>query len=269
MEWLVSLSDAAFAALNGLTGRSWLLDALISLPVDNPLVKAGPVGAAFVYAWHSGADEAEARRRRSVLIVTVGALFLVLATSKTIGERIFLPRPFVQSQTAWHLEEGRLVESRTLPYRAPQYGDAQRRLKALERGDVAGNDLVSFPSDHAAFFFALALGIFLACRRAGTVALAWTIFAILLTRIVTGLHSPLDIVAGAGLGAAILLAAQWLAKRLGRWAVEPAAGWTLRHQALAASILFLVAFEATSVLENVRGLAGTGAEIAEAVSGTA
>jgi hypothetical protein len=225
------------------------------------------VGAAFVYAWHSGDQETETRRRRSTLIVTIAALFLVLVTSKTLGEQTFLPRPFVQSQSAFHLEGDSLEQSPSLAYRAPQYGEAKRRFDALKSGEVAGNDLISFPSDHAAFFFALALGIFLACRRAGTVALAWTVFAILLPRIVTGLHSPLDIAAGAGLGAAILLPAQWLARRFGRPALDPAAGWTLRHQALAGALLFLFAFEATNALENIRHLGGTGAEIAEAVTG--
>src|SRR3712207_6925952 len=48
-----------------------LVDTLVSLPLDNNLVKAGPIGACFVYAWWSGGDEAETRRRRSTLLVTV------------------------------------------------------------------------------------------------------------------------------------------------------------------------------------------------------
>ena len=116
--------------------------------------------------------------------------------------------------------------------------------------------------------FALALGIFLASRRAGAVALGWTVAAILLPRIVTGMHSPLDIAAGAGIGAAILLAIQLVARRTRQWALEPLAGWTLRHEALAAALLFFVAFESTNVLTNVRDLAGTGEEIVEHVAGS-
>jgi len=268
MEWLIGLSDALYLLLNGLSGRSWLLDSLIALPIDNPLVKAGPVGAAFVYAWHSGGDEAQTKRRRSVLLVTIGALALVLAATKTIGGGVFLPRPFVQAETAWHLEEGRLAESPVLAYRAPHEGSAKARAEALAKGDIAANDLSSFPSDHAGFFVALALGIFLACRRAGTPALAWTFVAILLPRIVTGMHSPLDIAAGAAIGAGILLAVQRVAGfAWARRAVEPVSAWTMRHGAVAAAMLFLVAFEATSALENVRSLAGTAGDIVHGVLG--
>ena len=59
MDLIVRLSYWIYALLNGLAGRSWLLDTLITLPLDNNLVKAGPIGACFVYAWWSSRDEAE------------------------------------------------------------------------------------------------------------------------------------------------------------------------------------------------------------------
>lgn len=267
MELILRLSDWIYLALNGLSGRSWLLDTLISLPLDNNLVKAGPVGACFVYAWWSGGDERETRRRRSTLLVTVASLLFVMATTKTLAHEFFQPRPFVHAQQAWHLEEGKLVETPKLAYREPLNGQVRKRYEELKRGEVEQNDLVSFPSDHAGFFFALALGIFLASRRAGAVALAWTGLAILLPRIVTGMHSPLDIVAGAGIGAAVLLAIQFVARRTQSWALEPLAGWTLRHEALAAALLFFVAFESTNVLTNVRDLAGTGRDIVDHATG--
>jgi membrane-associated phospholipid phosphatase len=190
-----------------------------------------------------------------------------MATTKTLAHQSFLPRPFVHSQQAWHLEDGKLVESSKLAYREPLNGNVRSRFEALKRGDVEQNDLVSFPSDHAGFFFALALGILLASRVAGAIALGWTVFAILLSRIVTGMHSPLDIVAGAAIGGFMLLAIQFVARRTQQWALEPLAGWTLRHEALAAALLFFVAFESTNALTNVRDLAGTGEAIVEHVTG--
>jgi membrane-associated phospholipid phosphatase len=268
MDLIVRLSDWLYLLLNGLAGRSWLLDTLISLPLDNNLVKAGPIGACFVYAWWSGADEAEARRRRAALLVTVASLVFVMAATKTIADGFFQPRPFVHAQQAWHLEDGQLVETGKLAYRESLNGGVSNRYRALKRGEIEQNDLGSFPSDHAGFFFALSLGIFLASRRAGSVALIWTVSAILLPRIVTGMHSPLDIVAGAGIGTAVLLALQFVAHRAGKWALEPLAGWTLRHEALAAALIFFVAFESTNVLTNVRDLAATGEEIVEHVAGS-
>lgn len=267
MEALIRLSDWIYLLLNGLAGRSWLFDTLVALPLDNNLVKAGPVGACFVYAWWSGGDEAETRRRRSTLLATIASLLFVMAATKAVASQVFLPRPFAQAQQAWHLEDGKLVESAGLAYREPLNGGTRSRSEALKRGELEENDLASFPSDHAGFFVALSLGIFLASRRAGAVALGWTFLAILLTRIVTGLHSPLDIVAGAGIGAAMLLAVQLVAGRMRRFALEPVAGWTLRHEALAAALLFVVAFESVNVLTNVRNLAGTGGAIVGHVAG--
>ncbi|HEX8625048.1 MAG TPA: phosphatase PAP2 family protein [Allosphingosinicella sp.] len=268
MDPILRLSDWLYLLLNGLAGRSWLLDTLISLPLDNNLVKAGPIGACFVYAWWSGADEADSRRRRATLLVTIASLLFVMAATKTIADGYFQPRPFVHAQQAWHLEQGQLVETEKLAYREPLNGGVANRYRALKRGEIERNDLGSFPSDHAGFFFALSLGIFLASRRAGAVALAWTGAAILLPRIVTGMHSPLDIVAGAGIGAGVLLSMQLVAHRTQQWALRPLAGWTLRHEALAAALLFFVAFESTNVLTNVRDLAGTGEEIVEHVGGS-
>ena len=267
MDWILRLSDWLYLLLNGLAGRSWMVDTFISLPLDNNLVKAGPIGACFVYAWWSGRDETETTRRRSTLLVTIASLLFVMASTKTIADGFFQPRPFVHAQQAWHLEEGRLVETDKLAYREPLNGGVRNRYRALKRGEIEHNDLGSFPSDHAGFFFALSLGIFLASRRAGAVALAWTGAAILLPRIVTGMHSPLDIAVGAGIGAAVLLAIQLVARSTRRWALEPLAGWTLKHEALAAALLFFVAFESTNVLTNVRDLAGTGEAIVDHVTG--
>jgi membrane-associated phospholipid phosphatase len=268
MDLIIQLSDWLYLLLNGLAGRSWLLDTLISLPLDNNLVKAGPIGACFVYAWWSGGDEGDTRRRRATLLVTIASLLFVMASTKTIADGFFQPRPFVHAQQAWHLEEGKLVATLRLAYREPLNGGVRNRYQALKRGEIEQNDLGSFPSDHGGFFFALSLGIFLASRRAGAVALAWTGAAILLPRIITGMHSPLDIAAGAGIGAVLLLTIQFVARGTRQWALEPLAGWTLRHEALAAALLFFVAFESTNVLTNVRDLAGTGEAIVEHVAGS-
>ena len=267
MDPIVRLSDWIYLLLNGLAGRSWLADTLITLPLDNDLVKAGPIGACFVYAWWSSSDEAEVRRRRATLLVTIASLLFVMATTKTIGDHVFQPRPFLHAEQAWHLEDGRLVETERLPYRQPLAGQVRSRSESVKRGDIDSNDLVSFPSDHAGFFVALALGIFLASRRAGAVALAWTAIVVLLPRIVTGMHSPLDIAVGGGIGAIILLAIQFVARRTQQWALEPLAGWTVRHEALAAALLFFVVVESAETLVDARELAGTGVDILEYVAG--
>ena len=254
MDWVLdglsAAGDRIYLALNGLSGRSSLLDSLVALAIDNNLVKAAPVAAAFLFAWH--AAPAARDRSRRVLIATLLSLLFVLAATKTLADSTFVPRPFIHSQQTYHLEGERLVETPRLAYRQPSAGFSHGRYERLREGEIDDNDLNSFPSDHAAFFFALALGIFLASRRAGIVAVAWTLVVICGSRIATGTHSVLDIVAGLAIGGLILLAVILTATR---WIVRPfdaAAGWTLRHPALSSAGLFLILFEAANTLENSR-----------------
>ncbi|MBU2037474.1 phosphatase PAP2 family protein [Patescibacteria group bacterium] len=80
--------------------------------------------------------------------------------------------------------------------------------------DQAVNSLIvhestgSFPSGHAAFFFALAMAVYLSNRRAGQWLFGAAIL-ISLARVYVGVHYPLDILAGAVVG----LLAGWLAWR--------------------------------------------------------
>ncbi len=192
MDSVTAWSDALYGALNGLSGRSWLFDTLVALAVDNNLVKAAPICAAFAFAWYRG-GEAGLMRRRRILIVTLGAVFLTLAASKSIGDRIFLPRPYLHSQELYLLAGDQLVKAPPLAYAQPTAGYSHGRFERLREGEVDENDLKSFPSDHAAFFFALALGIARATRVAGAVALGWTLIVICGSRIVTefGTFRPL------------------------------------------------------------------------------
>jgi undecaprenyl-diphosphatase len=252
VDILVRISDSVYLALNGLAGRSWLFDTLVALAIDNDLVKAAPVCAAFVFAWYSTGDAAAAQRARRILVVTLGALFVVLAVSKATADSIFLPRPFVQSQQTYHLEDGALVAAPRIAYRVPQAGFSHGRYERLKTGEIEGNDLNTFPSDHAAFYFALALGIAFASRAAGLLAIGWTLIVILASRIVTGTHSPLDIVAGIALGGVLMVAAQLIAARWMGRLLDPLAAWTFRWPGLSAALVFLAMFEAGNTLENLR-----------------
>ncbi len=271
MTFLLSLatdlSNALYAALNALSGRSWYFDMLVALPMDNALVKAGPIGACFCYAWFAVAEPEETRRRRRILIVTLLSVFFVVATTKTMSREIFLPRPFVLSQSVFVIDDAQLEPAERLEYRAPLGGQNRDRYEDLKQGDVVQNDLGSFPSDHAGLYVALALGIVFACRLAGIIALGWTVFVILLSRIVTGMHSPLDILAGATIGAGWLLACQFIFGRWLRRLADSAAKLTLRFNGLAAALLFLILFEAANTLANVEDLLWSTKEMADRVRG--
>jgi hypothetical protein len=192
----------------------------------------------------------------------------VLGVTKLISDSIFLPRPFIQSQQTYHLDEaGRLVEAPRLAYRTPQEGFSHGRFERMRAGEIEENDLASFPSDHAAFYFALALGIFLASRAAGIFALSWAVVVICGSRMITGTHSPLDIAAGIAIGSALLLGAQWLTNRVVRRPLEWAAEWTERHTAAASALLFLALFEVANTLDGIREVMRTAKKIVERLAG--
>lgn len=63
----------------------------------------------------------------------------------------------------------------------------------------------SFPSDHAALFFALATGIYFLNKKLGVIALVYAFLVICLPRVFLGLHFPTDIMAGAFIGTSIVI----------------------------------------------------------------
>ncbi len=264
---LTNISNAIFQAANSFCGRSRILDTVLALPMTNQFVKAALIGGCFMAAWHVAPDEAALQRQRRILLLTLLAAVFVIATTKSLSKTVFLPRPFIQSQKAFHLEGEQLVESKRLAYRVPLDEQSQTDAQNLRDGNILPNDLGSFPSDHAGFYVTLALGIWLASRWLGWLALAWTLLAILGSRIITGQHSPLDIVAGAGIGVVILLLCQTvIGTGLRRW-LEPLTNWTLRHPAWSSALLFMALFEAANTLQNLRELLKTGAALGKQLIG--
>src|SRR5215475_11718757 len=87
----------------------------------------------------------------------------------------------------------------------------------------------SFPSDHAALFFALATGIYFSSRLVGAFVFLYVCIAICYPRLYSGIHWPTDIILGAliGMGTACLsnisairnsansLSSKWLEKSPG------------------------------------------------------
>ena len=264
---LTNISDAIFQLCNSVAGRSRVLDTLIALPMTNQFVKAALLGGCFLAVWHGAKDEATTLRNRKILLITLLALVVVIATTKSLSKTVFLPRPFIQSQKAFHLEGEQLVASQRLPFRAPLDESNQTDYQNLLSGDILPNDLGSFPSDHAGFYVTLAIGIWLASRKVGWIALAWTVLAILGSRVISGQHSPLDVVAGAGIGIVILLACQLVLRKWGNRLLDPITNWTLRHPAWSSALVFAAVFEAANTLGNLRHLLKTGAMIGKQLIG--
>ena len=73
----------------------------------------------------------------------------------------------------------------------------------------------SLPSGHASFYFALALGIYFYNKKWGWIYLS-SVALIGFARIFAGVHWPLDIIVGAGLGIATTCLVYWLKQKMPR-----------------------------------------------------
>jgi undecaprenyl-diphosphatase len=107
----------------------------------------------------------------------------------------------------------------------------------------------SFPSDHAALFFALAIGLWRCSRALGSIALVFAAFWICLARIYLGIHFPSDVVIGAAVGIVCAFVLGWMANR--RITAE-----VLRIEQQYPSwfyaAMFLITYEFASLFDDVR-----------------
>ena len=249
---LTILNDQILSQLNGLAGRSWLFDSLVSSSQENDLIKAGMIGCCFFAAWYSGKTLDQIRAQRKILMVTLVAAVCVTATTKMISNSITVPRPVVRSQKIYQLADDQLVELKRTSVRVPLDEASQKDHRDLLNGDVQSNNLESFPSDHAGFFLAISFGIFMASRRIGAIALGWTVFVILAGKLITGGHAPVDIAAGAVVAFSELSVLRFAARtRLGNL-LDRMSMWTIKYSALSSALLFAVVFEISSTLFHVK-----------------
>ena len=254
--WFTQLNDQLLLGINSVAGRSWLFDSIVAFFLDNDLAKAGVIGGCFLAAWYGGKSIESTSARRKILITTLVAAVFVITTTKVLSKTIFLPRPEIRTQKIYRLEGDELVEMKRMPVRTMLDEESQKDHRALLSGDIDPNDLGSFPSDHAGFFIAISLGIFLASRRIGLLALGWSIFVILGGKLISGQHTPLDIAAGATVAIAELALIQYVVRRSFRGWLDKLTGLTLRYSALSSAIIFLVAFEVSSTMIHIRAFLG-------------
>ena len=255
-SWLSQLNDQLLLIINSVAGRSWLFDSIVAFFLDNDLAKAGVIGGCFLAAWYGGKSVDSTNARRKILITTLIAAVCVITTTKVLSKTIFLPRPEIQSQKIYRLEGDQLVEMKRMPVRVMLDETSQKDYRALLSGEIETNDLGSFPSDHAGFFIAISLGIWLASRRLGLLALGWSVFVILAGKMISGQHTPLDVAAGATVAIAELAMVQYVVrKKLGGW-LDKLSGLTLRYSAMSSAIVFLIAFEVSSTMIHIRAFLG-------------
>jgi undecaprenyl-diphosphatase len=168
-----------YAAINGLAGRSPVLDDL-----GIAAAKYGPyLFMALLVALWFWPGTREARRGRQVTgAIAAASAAVALIINQLLGHLWYRDRPFVGHHAILLLP--------------------------------ASHD-PSFPSDHAAFAFGIAVALFLAYWRLGGGAL---VLATLMSmaRVFVGEHYPMDVLAGAAIGTLVALVLFSRRDRVGR-----------------------------------------------------
>jgi undecaprenyl-diphosphatase len=106
----------------------------------------------------------------------------------------------------------------------------------------------SFPSDHAALYFALAAGIWLMHRWLGVFAMLWTLAAICAPRVYIGLHYMSDVLGGIALAIVLVAAMRLLPER----AAAPVLAWERRQPGPFYAAAFLFGYELARMFWDVR-----------------
>jgi undecaprenyl-diphosphatase len=218
-----SVDHYLLRVINGLAHHSNLFDGAMSLVADQPVLKGGLLTSALWLAWFHR-DLCQKLRREQV-VATLAATIVALLLTKLA--RQFLPfrlRPIHDLGVGF-----------TIPYHVTN--------EALWNWS-------SFPSDTAAFAFALSVGLVVMARRWGWLAILYSLLVICLPRIYLGYHYPSDIAAGALIGGlvAIIVTRDRIRIPLSRKLLL----WCDEYPGSFYCAFFLVTCEFSAVFENTR-----------------
>jgi membrane-associated phospholipid phosphatase len=194
---------------------------------SSPLFKSFPLIAILWFYWFR--EDRERAQRQRLIVCTLAACLLALLVARVINNLgPFQPRPIANSALS-------LARFAGLP-------------PFQEHSGV--RDWSSFPSDHAALFFALAMGIFYLSRPAGVAAIAYVTAFVAFPRVYLGLHYPTDIAGGA----AIAMVCVWFAmhERTGRLYQAVPGRLLAAHPALFQTLMLLLTIEMALLFDNVR-----------------
>jgi undecaprenyl-diphosphatase len=212
--------------LNRFSQRSHVFDTGVGFLEGHDLLKGGVFMALLWWAWaRRGTRSAAEQRSYLISALVMGAVAVLLARVLALSLP-FRDRPVYTPGFAF----------------TPPYGP----------GPQSAESWSSFPSDHAALFFALATGLFFSCRRLGLFALFYAAFGICLPRLYLGEHWPTDILGGAAIGAAL----GWLGarERVRTLISRPALRWHDREPGAFYAAMFLLTYQTATLFVESRAV---------------
>jgi undecaprenyl-diphosphatase len=211
--------------IGSLGGLSEWLDGAMFLILTNDLLKGVPFAAALFSLWAVPRPHRVEKDREAVLLILL-ATALSLVVGRLIQNHIESPRPLMVPEIA-----------AVFPPTFHTY-----RL-----------DWNSFPSDHMALYFAIALGVYQVRRSLGLGLMAWCLGGVGFSRVYTGYHYPLDLLGGV----VVAVASVALVWRLQAW-LRPGCAQALRlasrYPAMTMTAAFFLCFQIATVFNTVREL---------------
>ena len=209
--------------LSHLAGN-WFLDRLAGYEEANNLLKGGIFFAMYWYLWFRVGPDL-AKRRKAIIAIVIGSILAIIVCRTIAYITPFRVRP-IYDQTLAH-------PSYSIPL-----------TPNLENWSA-------FPSDTAAYFFALAFGLAYLLRRIAIPIMLYTAVWVCLSRMYLGLHYASDIVVGIGIG--IMMA--WFSLRsdaLESMITRPALATMETRPQWFYTIAFLLSFEMATVFDDLR-----------------
>ena len=125
---------------------------------------------------------------------------------------------------------------------------------------------MSFPSDHAAMFIGLAVGLFLISRRLGILVFLYALLNPILVRMYLGYHYPTDIIAGGVIGGVSVLLVNTSFVR--RKVVDRIFDISQAYPRTFYGLFFIVSYQAATLFEDSRKLAGAAMKLFQFIAGS-
>jgi undecaprenyl-diphosphatase len=226
LQGLLQLDLWLIHALNGLAGN-YFVDHTINIIAGNNFIKGTVLLAPYWFYWfgeeHSQASQLDLERNILIRGIVSGLVAIVIA---------------------------RLLAS-FFPMRLRPFADPAAHFSInLEQGANNLENWSAFPSDHAAFVFAISFSLFKISRAVSCFYLAYSAAVICIPRIYIGLHYPSDILVGALIGVLSSLTVQEMQLNC----VDKVKGLAERKPKLFYPAAFIITSELAQMFDNIRSI---------------